>query len=295
MAEKRFNKGDVIFHQGEEGNDLYQILEGSVGIYISYDGREKQQIAQIPKGQFFGEMAVIEGYPRSADAIALEDGTTVMEISTSDLNAFFEKDPDSITQIMQVLSKRLRELTDQYDNAKMVAAKIGVARNDEIAGDLKKHSYYHKVMPAVSAEVLREEKASKHSEGFSKNVVTYPKGTVICREGDLVQCMYDIYWGRVGIYSKYGTPEQVQLATLAANNFFGEMGMVSNQPRSATAVALDPDTTVEIIYPDDFRELFEKNPLKVDMILRHLSFRLRALTSQYNEVCAKIAEKSGNL
>jgi CRP-like cAMP-binding protein len=149
-------------------------------------------------------------------------------------------------------------------------------------------------MPAQSAETVREANAGSHSEGFAKSVVKYPKGTVICKEGDLVNCMYDIHWGRVGIYSKFGTSEQVQLTTLASDNFFGEMGMVSDQPRSATAVALDPDTTVEIIYPEDFKELFEKNPYKVDMILRHLSTRLRTLTNQYLDVCAKIAEKSGS-
>ena len=72
------------------------------------------------------------------------------------------------------------------------------------------------------------------------------------------------------------------------------MGMVDNAPRSATAVALDDDTTVEIIHPDDFAELFEKNPYKVDMILKHLSNRLRKLTAEYYEVCGKIAEKTGS-
>ncbi len=300
MAEKQFNKGDVIFHQGDEGNDLYQILEGSVGFYVSYDQDDRQKISEAGKGEFFGEMAVIDACPRSADAIALEDGTRIREISASDLNAFFREDPDSITGIMKVLSTRIRDLTDQYDNAKAAASRIGAdpKPDEETARGLKKYLFHHRIMPkempAQSAETVREANAGSHSEGFAKSVVKYPKGTVICKEGDLVNCMYDIHWGRVGIYSKFGTSEQVQLTTLASDNFFGEMGMVSDQPRSATAVALDPDTTVEIIYPEDFKELFEKNPYKVDMILRHLSTRLRTLTNQYLDVCAKIAEKSGS-
>lgn len=300
MAEKQFNKGDVIFHQGDEGNDLYQILEGSVGFYVSYDQDDRQKISEAGKGEFFGEMAVIDACPRSADAIALEDGTRIREISASDLNAFFREDPDSITGIMKVLSTRIRDLTDQYDNANAAASRIGAdpKPDEETARGLKKYLFHHRIMPkempAQSAETVREANAGSHSEGFAKSVVKYPKGTVICKEGDLVNCMYDIHWGRVGIYSKFGTSEQVQLTTLASDNFFGEMGMVSDQPRSATAVALDPDTTVEIIYPEDFKELFEKNPYKVDMILRHLSTRLRTLTNQYLDVCAKIAEKSGS-
>lgn len=294
MAEKQFNKGDVIFRQGEEGNYLYQVLDGSVGIFISYEGEDRQKISEAGKGQYFGEMAVIDACPRSADALALEDGTIVREISAADLNAYFKEDPDHITEIMKVLSTRIRDLTEQYDNAKAVAAMLGTDKADP--EKTRRHIRFHKVMPRElpeqSAEALREAKAGKHSDGFSKNVVNYPAGTVICKEGDLVECMYDIHWGRVGIYSKYGTPDQVELTVLAADNFFGEMGMVSNQPRSATAVALDPNTTVEVIYPADFRELFEKNPFKVDMILRHLSSRLRTLTNQYLDVCAQIAEKS---
>ena len=134
MAEKQFNKGDVIFHQGDEGNDLYQILEGSVGFYVSYDQDDRQKISEAGKGEFFGEMAVIDACPRSADAIALEDGTRIREISASDLNAFFREDPDSITGIMKVLSTRIRDLTDQYDNANAAASRIGAEpRTEEVS------------------------------------------------------------------------------------------------------------------------------------------------------------------
>lgn len=301
MAEKIFNKGDIIFQQGELGSTFYQIEEGSVGIFAKDpDGHDSLKLTDLTKGQFVGEMAVIDTFPRSADAVCQEDGTKLIEISEAELNSFFEKDPDRITQLMKALSTRLRDLTRDYDKAKAIAEQVGAAGLDpdkEFLRSLRKYTYYYKTMPneipEPSAESVREKKAKKkHSEGFAKNVVSYPAGTVICREGDLVECMYDIHWGRVGIYNNYGTPDEVMLTTLAADNFFGEMGMVSGQPRSATAVAIDQDTTVEIIYPADFKELFEKNPSKIDMILRHLSSRLRVLTAQYLEVCGKIAEKA---
>ena len=298
MAEKQFQKGDVIFNQGDEGNVFYQITEGSVGIFASYDGKDPSKVAEIPKGEFFGEMAVIDSAPRSASAVALEDGTKVVEISASELNSYFENNPDNIALLMKTLSKRLRDLTAQYDEAKEAAARLKLDENpdEEMARGFRKFSYYHKVHPQQlhGAEIAREEEAQEHSKGYSKDVVSYPKGTVICKEGDIVPCMYDIHWGRVGIYSNYGKPEQVELTVLGANNFFGEMGMVDNAPRSATAVALDNDTTVEIIHPEDFAELFKQNPYKVDMIVRHLSTRLRKLTAEYYEISGKIAEKTGS-
>ena len=68
--------------------------------------------------------------------------------------------------------------------------------------------------------------------------------------------------------------------------------MIDNEPRSATAVVLDDHTTIEIIYPEDLAELMKKNPVKVDMIVMHLSNRLRRLTNDYIKVCEEIAELS---
>ena len=61
--------------------------------------------------------------------------------------------------------------------------------------------------------------------------------------------------------------------------------MVGDEPRTATAVALEDDTMLEAIYPDDFEELFQKNPTKIEMIIKHLSFRIRRLTYEYVNAC----------
>ena len=299
MSVKQFQKGDVIFHQGDEGNVFYKIVEGSVGIFVNYDGKEDMKLSEVPKGEFFGEMAVIDSAPRSASAVVLEDGTQVQEISADALNTFFREDPESIGQLMKTLSRRLRALTNEYDKAKEAAASLGMGaekQDEESMRAFRRYSYFHKIhaVQKPSAEVMRTEERN-HSEGYSKNVESYSKGTIICKEGDVVPCMYDIHWGRVGIYTDYGMPEQVELTVLAANNFFGEMGMIDDAPRSATAVALDNNTTVEVIYPEDFAELFEKNPFKVDMIMKHLSSRLRKLTAQYYDVCEEITAKTGSV
>jgi CRP-like cAMP-binding protein len=85
----------------------------------------------------------------------------------------------------------------------------------------------------------------------------------------------------------------VKLAELYPNSFFGEAGMLSDEPRSATVVALE-DATVEIIYEEDLGELLEKNPVKVEMIMNHMSHRLRSLTEQYQAACARVHEASLN-
>ena len=122
------------------------------------------------------------------------------------------------------------------------------------------------------------------------NTKVFKKGEVVFREGDGGTYLYQIHGGSVGIYSKYGTPEQAKLTTLYTNAFFGEMALVGNDPRSATAVVEEDDTILEYIGAGDMEELFKINPLKVDMILSHLSNRLRRLSLDYVNACAKAAE-----
>ena len=87
----------------------------------------------------------------------------------------------------------------------------------------------------------------------------YKKGEIIFREGDPGHSMYDINWGTVGIFTGYGTPEERKLAELRSEDVFGEMGILDQAPRSATAVALEDDTYLFVITESDFDVLDTKS------------------------------------
>lgn len=127
-------------------------------------------------------------------------------------------------------------------------------------------------------------------ETGKRDIRTYKKGEVIFEEGDKANCMYDIHYGTVGIYANYGTKQAKLLTTLLAEEFFGEMGLVDLEPRSATAVALEKGTRVEIITREDFASFFQERPGRVLMIMQHMSQRLRNLTKDYLEVCETVVE-----
>jgi CRP/FNR family cyclic AMP-dependent transcriptional regulator len=65
--------------------------------------------------------------------------------------------------------------------------------------------------------------------------------------------------GEVGIFSEYDSPEQKQLARLAQGDFFGEMALLEDDNRSATAVALSETRLIGIFHPDLF-DLFDRKP-----------------------------------
>ena len=292
MTEKTFNKGDVIFKENELGNTFYKITEGSVAITALTGSGEEEELTILGKGAYFGEMAVVEAYPRSAAAAANEDGTAVEEYTVQDLSDSFENKPEEIINIIRALGTRLAGLTEDYAEAQKIIRSYELADQKErkvLFPKLKKYADKKK------AEIRTERYSHRHNSDreYAKNVKEYPAGTVICKEGEIGDQMYDIRWGSIGIYKGYGTPDEIRLTVLEEGTFFGELGLTGETARTATAVVVSDTAGLESISLDDLRELGENNPPKVYMILEHISGRLRALTDQYLDICGLAAELAG--
>jgi CRP/FNR family transcriptional regulator, cyclic AMP receptor protein len=97
----------VIFEEGSVGRELFVVLAGSVNI-VKTTGGGPNVIATLGKGEFFGEMAVIDASPRSATAIAASDDTRVMRINHARFVYLVSQQPAFALMIMDALSKRLR-------------------------------------------------------------------------------------------------------------------------------------------------------------------------------------------
>ena len=102
-----YGVGDVIFEEGSKGRELFVVLEGEVEI-AKVNGASKTVIITLGKGEFFGEMAVIDGSSRSATAIAASAGTRVMRINHARFVYLVSQQPAFALMIMDALSKRLR-------------------------------------------------------------------------------------------------------------------------------------------------------------------------------------------
>ena len=117
------------------------------------------------------------------------------------------------------------------------------------------------------------------------NTKLYNPGSIICREGETGDCMYEVESGKVGVYHDYGGPDEKLIAELYSNKVFGEMGLLDHAPRSATVVALEENTTVTTITEEDFDAYFEENPVKVLEIVKQMCHNLRQTTKKYIEAC----------
>ena len=119
----------------------------------------------------------------------------------------------------------------------------------------------------------------------------YRKGEVIFTEGTLENAMYHLVKGTVGIYARYGKPEEKLLTELRAENHatFGEMGLLDGVSRSATAVALE-NVKVCCITEETFASYFSEDPAVVLLIMQNMSKRLRELTQDYLDACRAVSE-----
>jgi CRP-like cAMP-binding protein len=108
--EKKLADGEVLFREGEKGDVMYLIREGKIKITKGGDDDEKV-LAVLKEGDFFGEMAIIDGSPRSASAIA----ATPASLLVIDKETFKSKIRENplIEYVLETLTKRLRTTDEQ--------------------------------------------------------------------------------------------------------------------------------------------------------------------------------------
>ncbi len=296
MSKVVIKKGEVVFREGEMGNCFYQIEKGIAGVYIHYGEPDQRKLTEMKPGQFFGEMAVIEAWPRSTTVVA-ETRLYTVKIDEKSLNSFFREQPDQILALMRQLGDRIRALTADYEEVQAFIREKKEA-GEKKEGFMAKWKKYRELSAlakknsGTSQEDVMTMKDFGKFDSASTQVVSSDKGQIIFREGDTGNYMYAIHGGSVGIYVNYGTEKETKLTTLYSDSFFGEMGLISDEKRSATAVAEEKDTILECIRREDLQKIFETNPIKVDMILSHISHQLRRLTRDYIKACAEAAEEN---
>ena len=117
-----FNAGEKIFAQGELGTEMFIIQDGEVEI-IKHIGGESHTLSRLEKGDFFGEMAILEAMPRTADAVARTE-VRVVAINGSRFDEMLRKNPEVAVRIIRKYSKRLREANTLLE--KLVGREVDV-------------------------------------------------------------------------------------------------------------------------------------------------------------------------
>ncbi|MFN3650927.1 MAG: Crp/Fnr family transcriptional regulator [Armatimonadota bacterium] len=113
FRQRRYKEGDTIFHRNDPGVALYVILNGKIKIHNETPDGADCIITILTDGDFFGELAVIDGEERSADATTLES-TELLMLTRDDLHNILERYPRIGLRLLETLAGRLRRTTEVY-------------------------------------------------------------------------------------------------------------------------------------------------------------------------------------
>jgi CRP/FNR family cyclic AMP-dependent transcriptional regulator len=103
--------GTPLFHRGEPGDSMYLVENGCVRISVKDADGHDTTLAEMGKGDFFGEMSLLDGNARSADATASVDSRLAV-LPRADFRSFLRKNPDIALGILTALTHRLRRTDD---------------------------------------------------------------------------------------------------------------------------------------------------------------------------------------
>ena len=105
-----YEPGEVIFQQGDEGSSLFVVEDGAVDISFG-EGKARVVLASLFNGQYFGELSLFDGSPRSATATASKR-SRLIRLDREDLVDFVNKNPDAALRIIAEMSERLRQTNE---------------------------------------------------------------------------------------------------------------------------------------------------------------------------------------
>ncbi len=122
-----FPKGSVLFRRGEPGNALYIIIRGQIRIFASTRQGNEITLALLGAGEFFGEMALLDGQSRSANAEATEE-TELHFLDRDNFFSFLMNKESALRAILCALSQRLRTTDDLLTEAYFLQISHRLAR-----------------------------------------------------------------------------------------------------------------------------------------------------------------------
>lgn len=237
LKEKHYHEGDIVCKEGDPGDSIFVISEGAVNITRKNSLGEEVPLAQLSEGAFFGEFAFFSKSKRHATVVASKD------------SLIFEMTKDSIEEIIKEFPRVNEVLFDFY--------------KERVILNLLAMSPIFDLCTADERKEIIESFTSK----------SYKIDQAIIREGDPGDSLYLIKSGRVRVVTTKGG-NMITLAELSAGEFFGEIALVTGQPRTATVLATTEAEVLEL-KKINFDGILAKHPQINDVLKAYLQDRAK--------------------
>jgi len=106
---RTYRRSEVIFEENGSGNEMYILCSGRVKLYTQPTSGQRTLLSVLNPGDHFGEMALIDGSPRSATAVATQDDTKLVVLDKARFLYLVQQQPEFAFAMMETLSRRIRE------------------------------------------------------------------------------------------------------------------------------------------------------------------------------------------
>ena len=180
---RRFGRGQAIFHKDDPGESLFIIEGGSVLIYLPSPQGADLTLAVLGAGDFFGDLALLDGGPRSASATALEE-TETLALDRADFTAVLQSRPQSAMAVLAAVAQRLREADEMAGDLAFLDVGARLAKKLlELAGS---HGVQRAEGTLLDLPLTQEELANMVGvtrESVNRHLSRWRRQGVIGREG----------------------------------------------------------------------------------------------------------------
>jgi len=126
-VERHYDDGQVIFQKGEEGSSMMIVLEGRVLISVIAEDGKELTLNYIEPGEILGEIALIDGKKRSANATAV-GACTLLYITRAEFIPFLRKNPGVAIHLLMILCEKLRATSNMAENIGLLPVPARLAR-----------------------------------------------------------------------------------------------------------------------------------------------------------------------
>jgi CRP-like cAMP-binding protein/cytochrome P450 len=201
VARRWFPSGTTIIRQGDAADAFYVVTEGDVEVLRERTDGGHDVLATIGPGGYFGEIGLLHGVPRTATVRVANGGAHVLEIGR-ELFLHMVAEHDLVSDDIAEMARR-RVMSNQLADA----------------------------LPGIDRAAMAKVSGHLERRQFS------PKDIVI-RQGDPADRFYVIVSGSAEVVNHHPSGEDILLATLNSGDYFGEIGILQNRPRTATVRAV---------------------------------------------------------
>lgn len=124
---RRLKKGEVLFNKGDEGDALYGVRSGNICISTTAPNGKEIILSVMERGDVFGEIALLDGLPRTADAWALE-GSELIMMRRRDFTSLLEREPSLAVHLLELLCERLRSTNAMLEDVSFLGLPARLAK-----------------------------------------------------------------------------------------------------------------------------------------------------------------------